>query len=95
MNTKDLKAKEATETDSEKPEVPEDFICIDPQQKPMVMKFLANSDQKPRGQVRVHLELCLHCREIAVNKRKTQRLFEPNPLAYSCREIILPTNYVA
>ena len=94
MKTKHFKAKKATETDSEKPEVPGDFICIDPQQKPMVMEFLANSNQKPSGQVRVHVELCLHCLEIAVNKRKTERLFEPNPLAYSCW-ITPSTNYVA
>ena len=93
-NEKNLTAKRATETDSEKPEVPEDFICVDPQQKPMVLQFLASSNQKPLGQILVHLELCLHCREIAANMRKTESSSNPNPPYYSCWDIIPSTNHV-
>lgn len=93
MNAKNLKVKKATETDSEKAEVPEGFICIDPGQKRMVLKFLDNSNHRPTGQVLVHLKLCLHCREIAANK-KPELLFEPNPLSYSCWSIIPSTNHV-
>lgn len=93
MNAKDLKVKKSTETDSGKPEVPEDFICIDPKQKRMVLEFLDNFNQRPTDQVLVHLKLCLYCREIAANK-KPELLFEPNPLSYSCWSIIPSTNHV-
>lgn len=94
MKANDLKPKKRTDTESEKPEVPGDFICIDLQQKRMVLEFLGSSYQKPKGQVLVHLKLCLHCREIAANKHKTERLFEPNPLSYSCWDIIPSINHV-
>lgn len=65
MQTIDFKTRKAPETDSERPEVPEHFTCIDPAQKPMVLLFLTNHDPNLKEQAMVHLRLCLHCRDIA------------------------------
>lgn len=69
----DPKVKKGTEFNHEKPEVPEGFICIDPEQKPMVLRALANFTEEVTGQALVHLRLCLHCREIAETMQKAYR----------------------
>lgn len=68
MQTIDFKTRRAPEIDSERPEVPEQFTCIDPAQKPMVLLFLSNRDPQLKEQAMVHLRLCLQCREIAAKQ---------------------------
>lgn len=65
MQTIAFKTRRAAENDSERPEVPENFTCIDPAQKPMVLRFLVKRDPNLKEQAMVHLRLCLHCRDIA------------------------------
>lgn len=55
---------EDMEHEHDKPEVP-DLICIDPTQKMTVLQAFANFNQELKGQVLAHLDLCLHCRELA------------------------------
>ena len=56
---------EDMENEIKKPEVPEQFICIDPVQKAMVLQAVANFDQELDGPTLAHLDLCLHCCELA------------------------------
>jgi hypothetical protein len=95
MEAKDSKAKKANESDSEKPEVPEDFICIDPQQKPMVLQFLSDFNQNLKDEALVHLKLCLHCREIAANLPKIHRSARPKPPYYPCWDIVASSTHVS
>lgn len=64
-------------TQDEKPEVPEDFICIDPEQKLLVFDFLNGFKQDVKNIALLHLKLCLHCREIAATVLKINRYLEP------------------
>lgn len=77
MKTKEKVRKKNTGTQAEKPEVPEDFICIDPEQKPLVFDFLNGFEQNLKETVLLHLRLCLHCREIAGTVLKINRYLEP------------------
>ena len=56
---------EDMENEPQKPEVPTEFICIDPAQKAMVLQAVANFDQELDGPALAHLDLCLHCCELA------------------------------
>ncbi len=70
--------KKVAETEGEKPEVPEDFICIDPAEKPLVFDFLTGLKQELAEVALIHLRLCLHCREIATTFLKINNYLEPN-----------------
>lgn len=76
MRFKEIAKEKATGTDGEQPEVPEDFICIDPPQKPLVFDFLTNFDQDIKELAMLHLRLCLHCREIAATVLEINRYLE-------------------
>lgn len=80
MQTIAFKTRRAAENDSERPEVPEHFTCIDPAQKPMVLSFLENRDPNLKEQAMVHLRLCLHCREIAANYLEQLRKQSSDPV---------------
>ena len=56
MRFEEITRKQRAETDGEEPEVPEDFSCIDPQQKPLVFDFLNTFDQVIEGVVLAHLQ---------------------------------------
>lgn len=95
MNFQDLTAKEAAQTDSEKPEVPEDFICIDPQQESMVLQFLTTFNQSLREQALVHLKLCLRCRETADTMLDTKRSATTEPQPYLFIDKIVMSDHVS
>jgi len=56
---------EDMENEPQKPEVPAQYVCIDPAQKAMVLQAVANFDRELDGPVMAHLDLCLHCCELA------------------------------
>lgn len=74
MKTTEKARKKQTGMEDEQPEVPEDFICIDPEQKPVVLDFLKGSEQDLKEAALLHLRLCLHCREMAETVLKIKRL---------------------
>jgi len=87
---------EDMENEHEKPEVP-DLICIDPAQKTMVLQAFANFNQELKGQVLAHLDLCLHCRELAgsmlanyrsLARQKTNAL-RPNAQHRRCTNVVM------
>lgn len=77
METKEKVRKKRGGIQDEKPEVPEDFICIDPEQKPLVFDFLNGFKQDLKEVALLHLRLCLHCREMAATVLKINRYLEP------------------
>ncbi|HEY0077890.1 MAG TPA: hypothetical protein VGB73_04530 [Pyrinomonadaceae bacterium] len=77
MKVEESAKKRFAETDSEEPGVPEDFSCIDPPQMPLVFDFLNTSNQDLKEMVLIHLQLCLHCRELAETVLKINRYLEP------------------
>ncbi|HLL70930.1 MAG TPA: hypothetical protein VK363_05820 [Pyrinomonadaceae bacterium] len=82
METQKKVRKKHAGTEAEKPEVPEDFICIDPEQKPLVFDFLNGFKQELKEAALIHLRLCLHCREIAATVLKINRYLEPKSGQY-------------
>ncbi|HEX8847748.1 MAG TPA: hypothetical protein VF791_24115 [Pyrinomonadaceae bacterium] len=98
MKTKEKVKKKRGGTQDEKPEVPEDFICIDPEQKPLVFDFLNGFKQELKEAALLHLRLCLHCREIAATVLKINRYLEPksgNYLHAKETEIVSETKEVS
>lgn len=87
MNINQQVKKEFAETDVEQPEVPEDFICIDPPQQPLVLDYLSNFNQEIKEAALIHLKLCLHCRELAATVLKVNRYLEPKSGQYLHAEI--------
>jgi hypothetical protein len=81
MKATNVEVQEAANTDSGKPEVPEDFICIDPDQRIMIFKFFTNFNPSLRAPALAHLRLCLHCREIVETMLDTPHL-TTNPQDY-------------
>lgn len=77
MKTKEKVRKKCDGTEAEQPEVPEDFICIDPEQKSLVFDFLNGFNQEVEELAMLHLRLCLYCREIAATHLKINRYLEP------------------
>jgi hypothetical protein len=77
MKAKEKVKKKRGGTQDEKPEVPEDFICIDPKQQPLVFDFLNGFKQDLKEVALLHLRLCLHCREIAATVLKINKYLEP------------------
>lgn len=77
MNTKEKVRKKQAGTKAKKPEVPGEFICIDPEQKSLVFDFLNGFKQELKEAALFHLRLCLHCREIAGTVLKINRHLEP------------------
>lgn len=65
--------KKRSQTEDEKPEVPDDFICIDTSQQPLVFDFLNGLNQEAEEVASIHLRLCLRCREIALIASKINR----------------------
>lgn len=82
MRTKEQIRRTVVGADGEQPEVPEDFICIDPEQQPLVFDFLNNSNQDIKETALMHLELCLHCREVAATIIKIKKYLELGPRHY-------------
>jgi hypothetical protein len=90
MSTKEKVRKKLTGTEAEKPEVPEDFICIDPSQQSLVYGFLKSFNNgfnngfshEVKEMAKIHLRLCLRCREIAAEVLKTDRYSEPKSAYY-------------
>lgn len=82
MKVKHNSRKKSAETEGEKPEVPEDFICIDPAEKPQVFDFLTGLRQDVAELAFIHLRLCLHCRELAATVLKINKYLEPKLVHY-------------
>ena len=59
------------------PCVPKDFICVDPERKPLVLDFLMDFRQDLREPAITHIKLCLHCREMAATVLKLNGHVEP------------------
>ena len=95
MLTIDFKTKQAPETDSERPEVPDHFTCVDPAQKLMVLHFLSNLDPNLKEQALVHLRLCLHCRDIAAKHLSNLPNESSRPTYTSRVELGIATNHVS
>jgi hypothetical protein len=53
------------EADSEPPQIPGKFVCIDPAQEHLIYDFLTDFNQDTKESALIHLRLCLHCRELA------------------------------
>jgi len=95
MQTIDFKTKQAPETDSERPEVPDQFTCVDPAQKRMVRLFLSNLDPNLKEQALVHLKLCLHCREFAAKQLNESPKESSNSIYTSRVELDVTPNHVS
>jgi hypothetical protein len=66
MKVKELKRNSTeAEATSELPQIPKNFICVDPSQRDLVFDFLADFNQDLKESALTHLRLCLHCRELA------------------------------
>jgi hypothetical protein len=78
VTEKEKARKKVDETEGDKPEVPGDFICIDPTEKPLVFDFLNGAREDIEEELALlHIRLCLHCRKIAATLLKARAYLEP------------------
>lgn len=95
MTCTNAEMKGGTQTDCEKPEVPEDFICIDPQQRIMVFEFLTNLTPSLKQQALIHLKLCLYCREIAETLLDPQRCLPTEAQYYLFKNRVVASDHIS
>jgi hypothetical protein len=86
VKEKEKTRKKVDQTEGDKPEVPGDFICIDPTEKPLVFDFLNGFKEDIEELALLHLRLCLHCRKLAATLLKARAYLEPKAEPCLCAE---------